>query len=505
MVSRAANDIPQAGIQRGTFIVRLDGKSDLLAGDLPGETFRVPCPDEPGADAPRLKPVTVGIYCGKGVTAGHLWHAKPLEESGIPFVLFDETSMHLTEGVDVVSFPSGGGYEAYISSEDQRILKQSVHDRGLGFLGTCGGNVFGVRLGLLDASLLQSDHGYTYGLNLHGFARLDTLAPTHPAMLGASKPFKPLYYSGQTFSSVGQGVELLAAYRDFGNCFSYQGKPYDHNAPNKLVSRPAVIAGSYGKGRVILCGPHPEIGEPRVFVDWVYYLGGGSSSRKRTMGATAPGMPEAAHLVPIAQWTALSAPIESMTRTVDRIAPQLQAARMEREREHKVLGQSVFLLWLDMKNRLNGIRSYLKEVGTTVGSSPATEESLHPVIRSLAHRLEVHRAALEEMIPRVLEEVELMRSTNYLSDVHEQPDHNTSGSAHGHGTAHHGRENAQTHASTHGSTASPIHYHAHRYMKLTSELKEPQVFLMGLEQTLKKVTSEAGDAKPPMANLGHGG
>jgi len=498
-VQRAMEDLPGQNIERGAFMARPPSKEKRPASDrLPGDVLPIRCPSDPDAKAPpendvrwfHLKPVVAGIYCGKGVTAGHLWHAEPMERCGIRYVLFDEKSMHLVENVDVVCFPSGGGYDGYISPEDQRKLKDAIHGRGLGFLGTCGGNVFGVRLGLLDASLLKTKQGFSYGLNMHGFANLETQTRHHPAMMSANGILRPFYYSGQTFSMVGKGVETLANYRDFEDCFTFDGKPYERETADRLFSGPAIISGCYGRGRVILSGPHPEIGEPQMFVDWIYYLGSGNSQRESDAGAAAPGMPESADRIPRSDWTRLLGSIDKMGETVGRLSRQLKMIQEDRDRAQQILGKAIFLLWLDMDVRLDRIRSTLETIGPETASVPKRGEPIHPDIQTLIKRVEIYDQTLDNLIPKVLNEVEQMRSPGYLM-VHAEPESDQGTGAHGSGNGHHAGAHAPSGHADHEHTAPPIHYHAHPYMALVFQLKEPQVFLMGLDQTLKRVSAGA--------------
>ena len=491
-VNRAMQDAPALNIERGTFIIRPDGEAGPASRQFPEYASEIRCPE--GLDSKaflrddarwcRLKPVVAGIYCGKGVTAGHLWHAEPMETCGIRYVLLDETSMHLVENVDVVCFPSGGGYETYITPEDQDMLKETIHNRGPGFLGTCGGNVFGVNLGLLDVSLLKSKQGFSYALNIHGLAHLDTRLFDHPAMTSAKKVLRPFYFSGQTFSTVGAGVQTLADYRGFGDCFTFEGEPYDPKTPNRLISGPAMIAGSYGKGRVILCGPHPEIGEPQMFVDWIYYLAAGNSSTKRNTGVTAPGMPESPDLIPRPDWAMLSAPVEKMRDTVGCIAPQLEAVYADRVQARIIIGQPLFLLWLDMKKRLDRIRSSLGALELRAESFPKPEEPVHPDIQKMAKRMDVLDATLKQLIPRVLNQVQQMKSSERLTG-HADQDHGRKVEGHGDRSGRPDRESVHAGHSGREDTGSHVHYHAQPYMRLVSRIKEPQVFLMGLDRALE--------------------
>ena len=218
-----------------------------------------------------------GIYCGKGVTAGYLWHAYPLERRDIEVRFFAENEVESIEGVDVVCFPSGGMYEKHISAAGQEHLRELIRDQGVGYLGTCGGNVFGCHLGLLDAELMKSDKGYSYGVPVSGYPELKVAGrepEVHPAMRNVSGTIRPFYYFGQVFTRWGKDVAVLATYQGMDDCVTFDGLPYREELAEKMSGLPAVIAGSYGKGRVVLSGPHPELGEERLFVHWIDYLAG---------------------------------------------------------------------------------------------------------------------------------------------------------------------------------------------------------------------------------------
>lgn len=220
----------------------------------------------------------VGIYCGTGTTCGYLWHAKPLEDKPVNIVFFDEQDLSAKnlDHIDCFCFPSGGGYGKYINNKGQDYLKERVK-MGAGFLGTCGGNVFGCSLGLLNA------HVKTVGICISGYPEMETQHPKHAAMQSAGEMIYPFYYCDQVFEDVGEKTTTLAVYKRFLDCKTFDGAPYSEDLYSLFLEQPGMVCGNHGKGRVILSGPHPELGEPFLFVDWINYLSQNSSSHDKSV------------------------------------------------------------------------------------------------------------------------------------------------------------------------------------------------------------------------------
>jgi len=194
------------------------------------------------------KRLRVGVYCGKGVSAGHLWHAYPLENLKITIVFFTEKDIKSLKDMDVICFPSGGGYARYIKKSDQEYLKKIIHNQGIGYLGTCGGNVFGNDMGLLDAKLIKSGDKYPYALQVNGFPGIKVIRKNHPAMINEHEIIYPFYYFGQVFDNTsGPDVTVLARYKDFNNCFYFKGGKYKAKPGEIMIDLPVLLQAGTGK------------------------------------------------------------------------------------------------------------------------------------------------------------------------------------------------------------------------------------------------------------------
>jgi glutamine amidotransferase-like uncharacterized protein len=352
-----------------------------------------------------LKPLKIGIYCGKGVTAGHLWHFFPMEKCLFDVVFLKETDIGAIKDVDVICFPSGGRYQDFIPGAGQKHLKKLIWEQGMGFLGTCGGNVFGAQLSLLDAMLIKRENGNPFGVAVNGFPRMAVEQPDHPAMVTASSTMQPFYYWGQVFRHVGPDAEVLATYQDLNGTFRFDGSPYDGDDWKKMTGLPAVISGKYGRGPVILSGVHPEMGEEQIFMDWIYYLAAGSMEEKR-MTAAEPLDPSTSRRSMLRD---LLSAVEAFETLAAPYASQIIPYWKSRWNENITIGLPVLMIFSDLWNRL----AKLKKAATDLLKSPGKEaipiEILH------IRRLEVARIAFSGMIPDLEKTLKMLREKDRIS------------------------------------------------------------------------------------------
>ena len=374
---RVLVDRPLLNLSRGDFVFEVDGFAEAETGELlhrlirKGPVFHLSEPPALPTALP-LKDPKVGIFCGKGVTAGHLWHFYPLAKCGLKVVFLTEDDIPTLQGVDVITFPSGGGYREAISREGIAHLRQLIREEGMGYLGTCGGNVFGNQLELLAGELIRSGEGRSYGIPINGYPHMEVTRRHHPAMVSAGSVIRPFYYWGQAYGEVGPGVEVLAAYQDFDDTYSFFGVPYDGNGAERAVSQAGVLAGTYGRGRVILSGPHPEVGEAQVFVDWVLYLAGGRLEAGQQSRAAAP---EAERRVPPDFWTRALVKIESLQSLLRPLEKRVRTQWKQRWSRNQTIGLPVQLIFVDTMDRLEGLADtfrYFSQRTETVRLLPAT-------------------------------------------------------------------------------------------------------------------------------------
>ncbi|WP_207682312.1 hypothetical protein [Desulfonema magnum] len=334
----------------------------------------------------------VGIYCGKGVTAGYLWHAYPLESRNIPICFFTEKDAESLNNVDVICFPSGGMYKRHISLTGRKHLKQLIREKGVGYLGTCGGNVFGCKLGLLDADLMKAEQGYPFGVQINGYPEMKVEGQNsecHPAMKNAPDMIRPFYYWGQVFTRTGPDVTVLATYKQMDNCFTFDGILYQGKSHEKMSGRPGMIAGQYGKGRVILSGPHPELGEEQLFTDWIYYLSGSRHDSdqlcKTNFTPSETAIQSDSRASGNTALSVLKSQIESFKKEV---APYEKTIRPDYERRWKhgiTTGIPIFVIFTDICDRLKTIEQSISffekhpEAEQTVLSEPVSEQYVRQI------------------------------------------------------------------------------------------------------------------------------
>jgi len=134
-----------------------------------------------------LKQAKVAVFYGGGVTGGSLEHIYPLEEAGFSLGIVREENLRRGElsEYDVITFPGGGPYENYLGEEDMESIRDFVRLGG-GFLGTCGGMVLGIELGLLDAEVAMAGQYGAYA-NLRGPVLLNVTQSSSPVVFGYSK------------------------------------------------------------------------------------------------------------------------------------------------------------------------------------------------------------------------------------------------------------------------------------------------------------------------------
>ena len=352
----------------------------------------------------------VGIYCGKGVTAGYLWHAYPLERRNIEVRLFAEKDVEALDGVDVVCFPSGGMYERHISAAGQEHLKQLIRDKGVGYLGTCGGNVFGCHLGLLDAEVMISDKGYSYGVPVSGYPELKVAGreqDVHPAMRNASGTIRPFYYFGQVFTRWGRDVAVLATYQGMDDCATFDGLPYLENLQEKMLGLPAMIAGQYGKGRVVLSGPHPELGEERLFADWIDYLAGGRPAKNTPCK---PLMNPEGTFHPDSKtsgsdfWNALKQQVDKFKKETTPYEEKIRPRYEYRWKNGIVTGIPIPVIFLDTCDRLRNIEKSISFYEKDCEAAASLEQEIERYVR----KVEAARNEFLRMTVSIEESMELL-------------------------------------------------------------------------------------------------
>ncbi len=239
-----------------------------------------------------LNQAKVAVYYGSGVTGGCLEHLHPLEEAGFNLGIVREENLNqgnLSE-YNVITFPGGGPYGKYLSQEDMDSIRDFVRCGG-GYLGTCGGMVLGIEMGLLDAETAKAGQYEAYA-DLRGPLVLNVSQPSNPVVFGCSTSFESTYFRGPFISRVGSDVETICSYssptEDLSIYFPEIMKAYNWSLQTEAINgfwgAPSIISGKYEAGKVVLSTTHPEIlqSSQRLFINSILYLASGEETLLKT-------------------------------------------------------------------------------------------------------------------------------------------------------------------------------------------------------------------------------
>lgn len=171
--------------------------------------------------------------------------------SKIPYIISADIAQ-LTDDYDVLIVPGGtaGLYQRLLGEKGIASIREFVANGG-GYLGLCAGAYLGSTNDITDTKnigigLLSVRYSlYGRGANIRANVTLND-ARTNVV-------YKTSYHNGAVYQSdqLPNNVTTLATITDTD---SSNSKFHDF-----LVSKATIIAGSFGKGRVILCGPHIEV------------------------------------------------------------------------------------------------------------------------------------------------------------------------------------------------------------------------------------------------------
>jgi glutamine amidotransferase-like uncharacterized protein len=236
-----------------------------------------------------LNKAKVAIWYGGEVSGGSLEHTHALEQAGFNLAYVTEENMSLSDlsKFNVITFPGGGPYGRALSQENESSIKEFV-SKGGGYLGTCGGSVLGVELGLLDAeNAMKGQYGDWAGLR--GSIMLNITDSSSPIVSGYRGSVVSTYYMGAFISRVGPSVDVVCTYQaptenlvpfnpEIMKAYNFTVQPDEINL---YWGTPSIIAGNYGLGKVVLSTTHPEIlaESQRLFVNSIFYLSSGNQTK----------------------------------------------------------------------------------------------------------------------------------------------------------------------------------------------------------------------------------
>jgi len=156
---------------------------------------------------------------------------------------------------DVLLFPggSGSGQAKALGKYGRDQVRSFVRDGG-GYVGICAGgylaaNNYDWSLGILDANVIDRKH-WARG---RGTVSLRWAANAR-GLLGQPRKDSVLYANGPIYA---RGNDT--ALPDFEVLASYRSEVNRNGAPKGvMLDTPAIVRGTFGKGRVVCSSPHPE-------------------------------------------------------------------------------------------------------------------------------------------------------------------------------------------------------------------------------------------------------
>lgn len=234
-----------------------------------------------------LEHTKVAIFSGGGATGSSLEHINLLEEAGFSLGLVTEENLRPEElsKYNAITFPGGGPYSKYLNETNMQSIRDFVR-RGGGFLGTCGGSVLGIELGLLDAELAFEGQYEAYA-GLRGAVVLNVSQSSSPIVFGYSRFLESTYFMGPFINRVGNDVKTICSYYCPEDTLLYSSeimRAYNFSLQAEVINKfwgfPSIISGRYSAGKVVLSTTHPEIlpSSQRLFINSILYLSSGEET-----------------------------------------------------------------------------------------------------------------------------------------------------------------------------------------------------------------------------------
>ena len=200
--------------------------------------------------------ILVAIYDDSGGHAPLRVEDKLLQAGDIQTHRVDNTLIEagVLEQFDVFFAPGGSGsVQARELGKKGRDAVRKFVKAGGGYVGICAGAYLASRsqkrpyLGILNAGIADFDRGrdvVTVELTDAGRKLLGT----------AERELKISYHNGPVW---GPGSRLAPACEVLG-VFRTEVFPTNRVTHVTMTGAPALLAGSYGQGRIVCCSPHPE-------------------------------------------------------------------------------------------------------------------------------------------------------------------------------------------------------------------------------------------------------
>jgi len=196
---------------------------------------------------------TIGIYVGDGAHPVCVDAARRMFESmGLRIV--EITAQHFNnddiDGIGIFYFAGGesGPYIDDITPEGKALLRQRVVE-GAAYIGTCAGSMF--------AAAVQVWEGYTMTRGQLGVFAGDAIGPA-PDICGPNGGVCTCWIDVNTDHPIGRGIPESIEISYYNSPFFRLLGDVAVVATYQKTGEPTIVAASFGAGRVILTGVHPE-------------------------------------------------------------------------------------------------------------------------------------------------------------------------------------------------------------------------------------------------------
>jgi glutamine amidotransferase-like uncharacterized protein len=229
---------------------------------------RVQAIDEPQPND--LELIRVAVFNGTGAGSDtHHAQGKMYEWMGcdVTYIKNDDIINGDLSEYDLLGFP-GGDYVQYwnLGQEGKTKIQEYVRNGGA-YLGICAGAWWAS-----DYMVWKADYHFPPpAYKVEGDERnLDLFPGVTMGPLDAIAPFYTGKMTGITFVNRTHPItdslpeHLTVLYYGGPEFLPYEGTNVTVLATYDVTGTPAIVAFNYGKGRVVLCGPHPEVEEDGV-------------------------------------------------------------------------------------------------------------------------------------------------------------------------------------------------------------------------------------------------
>lgn len=197
--------------------------------------------------------------------------------SGYKFTYATSTSISssILSNYDLLVMPGGSSGRTYLnslSSSSKTAIKNFVYS-GHGFLGICAGAYAGSQyVDGMYAGLGVAPHVRSKSVTHEGTLPV-TMTSSGSSLLGFSGILKLAHYNGPAMYASGGTITTFATYADSSTGYKGYG---------------AIVGDTYGSGRSVLSGPHPELApqNPSLLAKmmiWASNVGSSSTSTTFTM------------------------------------------------------------------------------------------------------------------------------------------------------------------------------------------------------------------------------